>query len=522
MRVAVAGGTGFLGRHVVPRLLAAGHEVVVLARRAGDTTRDPLAPGVTRVAADVAGDPAELTRALAGCAAVVNLVGIKQPTAAQGFDQAHVTAVERLIVACNGAGVRRFVHISVVGARAEAGPYMASKRRGELRVGASGLAWTIVRPGVIAGPGDDFLSNLAAMIRHMPVFPGPDGGTAELQPVLADDVAAAVVAVLAHPETAGQTIDVVGPERLPLRAWVQRVGAALGLRVWVVPAPGWLLAPAIAVLGRVLPTPPLTRAQLGMLREGMVGEPAPAELELSPRTIDAPQIAAIAADVPPWLGVSLRITHAADHPAWLHACARALPRIAALVPLAAVLIAGLRALTPDIWRCMLAVNLVLVPAALLLVPLPWRELLRPRLRHLAFGAGAAAALAALAGLGALALRSLAPDIMADVAGLYAWAGVLPAWQALPLLAFIVAGEELFWRAAIALPCAGRWGPWAGVAASALAFALAHVSVGPPVLWLAAAGCGAAWAWLVVRTRSVWPGFVCHYLWDLLVLYAAPY
>lgn len=517
MRVAVAGGTGFLGRHVVARLIADGHDVVVLARTAGGE-----AAGVTRIAVDAAGDPATIAAAIAGCDAVVNLVGVKREAAAQGFTAAHVTTVERLLVACDAAGVRRFVHISVVGARDGAGPYMASKLRGEQVVAGSSLAWTIVRPGVIAGRGDDFLTNLAAMIRHLPLFPGPDGGSAEIQPVLVDDVAAAIAGVLVQPSTIGATIDVVGPERLPLRAWVQRVARALGLRTLVVPAPGALLAPVIGALERLLPAPPLTRAQLGMLREGMVGEPAPAGLDLRPRALDEPTVAAIVADVPPWLGVSLRIAHARDHLPWLRGCARALPRVAALVPLAALLIAGLRALTPDIWRCMLAVNLVLVPAALLLVPLPWRELLRPRAWHLAFGTGAAVVLGLLGWFGALGLRALAPDVMADVAGLYAWADALPLGLALPLLAFIVFGEEVFWRAAVALAVGGRCGPWLGVAASALAFALAHVSVGPPVLWLAAAACGAAWAYVVVRTRSVWPGFVCHYLWDLLVLYAAPY
>lgn len=518
MRVAVAGGTGFLGRALVDRLVVAGHDVVLLARHAAAA---PSRPRVRRVAVDLVGDPAALAAALDGCDAVVNLVGVKRAAGGQDFERAHVGAVTRLIDACKASGVDRLIHVSVVGAHVGTGPYMASKWRGEQAVIASGLAWTIVRPGVIAGHGDDFITNLAAMIRHMAVFPGPDGGAAEIQPVLVDDVAAALLAALTRPETVGTGFDVVGPERLPLRAWVKRVAAALALPTWVVPVPARLLAPAVAVL-ELLPAPPLTRAQLGMLARGMVGEPAPASLGLAPRALDAARIAALAADIGPWLGVSLRILHDAGHRAWLADCARALPRIAVLVPLAALLIAGLRAATPDIWRCMVVVNLVLVPAALLAVPLPWRALLRPRLRDLAFGTGAAVVLYGLGWLGAAALRSAAPGLMADVGGLYAWGAVLPLWQALPLLGFIVLGEELFWRAAIALPVAGRWGPWAGVAAASIAFTLAHVAVGPPVLWLASAACGAAWAWLVVRTRSLWPGLVCHWLWDVAVMFVAPY
>jgi uncharacterized protein YbjT (DUF2867 family)/membrane protease YdiL (CAAX protease family) len=515
MRVAVAGGTGFLGRHVVRRLLADGCAVVVLARRARSTD------AATTVAVDVAGDAGAVAAALVGCDALVNLVGIKRAAPGQGFARAHEASVRGLVAGCRAAGVQRLVHVSV--AAAEAGEYTATKLGGEQIARDSGLAWTIVRPGVIAGPGDDFIANLAAMIRQAPVFPGPGGGRAPIQPVLVDDVAAAIVAAIGAPAAIGACIDVVGPERLALRAWVQRVSEALELTTVVVPAPGWLLAPAVAVMERVLSSPPLTRAQLGMLRGGMVGDPGPARALLGVTTtpLTRARIAAIAEDVGPWLGVSLRIVLGAEHRAWLRACAPALPRVAIAAPLAALLIAGLHAATPDIWRCMLAVNLVLIPTALAL-GLPWAALTRPRLRHLVQGTAAGLALYGLGWLGAGLLRSLAPGLMAGATPLYAWGDVLPVWQALPLLALIVLGEELFWRAAVALPVAGRWGPWAGVAASAGAFTLAHGAVGPPVLWLAAAACGAVWAWLVVRTRSVWPGFVCHYLWDVLVMFVAPY
>ena len=110
----------------------------------------------------------------------------------------------------------------------------------------------------------------------------------------------------------------------------------------------------------------------------------------------------------------------------------------------------------------------------------------------------------------------------QLAEIYAWAALLPPMQALVLLALVVCGEEIFWRVGVALPVAGRFGPWWGCLASAVAFTLAHLYVGPPVLWVAAFGCGLAWAWMAVKWRSAWPGIVCHYLWDVAVMFVAPY
>jgi len=512
MQVAIAGSNGFVGRHLVDLLAAEGHALRLLVRRATGTWSQG------QVVVDLAGDPAGVAAALRGCDALVNLVGIKTARG-QSFAAAHVEAVRRLTAACEAAGVPRLIHVSVCGVGPDApGPYLESKWAGEEVVAGSRLAWTIVRPGVIHGEGDDFVTNLAAMLRHAAVFPAPDGAAALIQPVAVEDVAAAIAGALRRPETAGQRLDVVGPERLPLRAWVSRVAAALGLEVWQLPAPARLLAPAVAVMERVLRAPPLTRAQLGLLARGVVGEVAHTRMLLGrePMALTSARIVGLAEGVRPWLGVSLRSPR---EPVGGSASAG---RLWWMVPIAALLITALRASTPDIWRCMTLANLVLIPAALLGIALPWRALLRPRVWHLVFGTGAAIVLYALGWLGARVLTTAAPQWMAQVGELYAWGSLLAPALALPLLLLIVFGEEVFWRAGVGLPVAARLGPWWGGLVSATVFTLAHVMVGPPLLWLAAFCCGFAWGWMVVRTRSVVPGVVCHYLWDVAVIFVAPY
>ena len=156
--VAVVGGAGFLGRHVVAALEAAGYQARALSRRSGFNALNPD------------------SEAFRGCAAVLNLAGIKREEHGQTFDSIHVALPQRLIEAMRQAGLRRLIHISVVVARpAPDLPYHDTKWKGEQVVRASGLDWTILRPGVIYGEGDDMLSHLVLMIRAASIFPGLRG-----------------------------------------------------------------------------------------------------------------------------------------------------------------------------------------------------------------------------------------------------------------------------------------------------------------------------------------------------------
>jgi len=169
-RVVVVGGSGFVGRHLVGRLSAAGHEVVVPTRRREQAKHLILLPTVEVVESDVY-DRAALARLLAGATAVVNLVGILNESGHTTFARSHVELARILTVACAAAGVRRFLQMSALHAD-PGGPsqYQRSKGEAEAIVKASQLRWTIFRPSVIFGPEDSFLNLFAQLARLLPVI----------------------------------------------------------------------------------------------------------------------------------------------------------------------------------------------------------------------------------------------------------------------------------------------------------------------------------------------------------------
>ncbi len=518
MEVAIVGASGFVGRHLCAHLRSCGHRSVALLRgaRATDADREVVLDRLT--------DPSSLSRALEGVDALVNLAGLKRGSP-EAMTQAHITTPAALCEAALRAGVPRLVHISVAGCRpgGPASSYMATKWRGEAIVRESGVAATILRPGVIYGAGDDLLRNLAAMIRHSPIFPAPRGGTSRLQPVAVADVCEAIVASLAQEIAVGATYDIVSAAEIEVRALVHRVAEALALPVWVVPAPLPLMRPAAALMERLLRDPPITRAQLSLLSEGVTGDPEPArrDLGIAPRPVDRATLEALCADVPPWLGVSLRPLSIADTDG-IRAAARHLRRAAALSPLFVGLPIALSLALDDLWAAMPTSYALLLPLALIALPLPYRRRLRPSPRAALTGVAAAAL---LYGLGAAVVALLSRVDPAAATALteleFVAAGGPGAWMA-PLLVLTVVGEELVFRTALLLPLASRLGPWLAIVVCALLYTLAHAAAGPPLLLVAAAGAGLFWGYLHIRTGSLLATILCHLLWDVAVIALAPY
>jgi len=283
MKVLVTGATGFVGREIVRQLQAAGHSIRILAR----SPRSPrVQEAVSRRGTEAhRGDvleEASLGSALQGMDAVVHLVGIISEFGKSTFENMHTGGTRNMVAAAQQAGVRRFVHMSALGARPHAASrYHLSKWAAEELCRHNGLEFTIFRPSLIYGPEDHFINLFVKIIRVSPVVPLVGSPSARFQPVPVESVAAAFVRSLGEPKSVGQTYDLCGPETLSLSEIVDRILGVLRKRRLKVQVPlGLARCQAAAmefVYRRLLrKAPPLNRDQLIMLQEDNVGNPQPA------------------------------------------------------------------------------------------------------------------------------------------------------------------------------------------------------------------------------------------------------
>lgn len=299
-RVVIVGGSGFIGSAIANRLCEAGVHVLIPTRRRSRAGHVLLLPNAEVVEADVH-DPATLARLCADADAVVNTVGIlhSRPGAPFGpdFARAHVELPQKIVAACRGAGVRRLVHVSALGAY-DAGPseYQRSKAAGETAVRAGGpeLASTILRPSVVFGRGDRFLNLFADLARTFPVLPLAGAGT-RFQPVYVEDVAEVAWQSLIRREAAGQTLELAGPTVYTLRQLVEYVAALVGRPRPVIPLPE-SLAMLQARLMECAPQPLMSRDNVRSMKVDNVASGAPLPFGLTPTALEAV--------APAWLGAA--------------------------------------------------------------------------------------------------------------------------------------------------------------------------------------------------------------------------
>ncbi|MGJ8620429.1 MAG: complex I NDUFA9 subunit family protein [Methylophilaceae bacterium] len=223
-KVAVIGGAGFVGSSIVTKLDDIGYQVKVLTRNRERAKHLILLPHVEVETCDV-NDNETLQAALAGCDAVINLVGILHERKNKTFDSVHHQLPKRIAKMCIELGIQRLLHMSALNASIEApSHYLQSKARGELAVSAlqQSLNLTIFKPSVIFGRGDSFLNLFATMVKFLPIIflAKPD---AKFQPIWVEDVANIFVNSLENDDTYNKTYELVGPSVYTMRELVEKV-----------------------------------------------------------------------------------------------------------------------------------------------------------------------------------------------------------------------------------------------------------------------------------------------------------
>ncbi len=282
MRIAIIGGTGYVGSYLTDALLGAGHEVSLLVRAGSESKlRQPDRVDVTT--GDISSDEA-LCALFVGCDAAIYNIGILREFPRQGitFEFAQYEGVVRTVEAAKAAGVDRLLLMSANGVKAPGTPYQETKYRAEQYALESGLDVTVLRPSVIFGDprgAMEFATQLYNEMVRPPVpaiafFAGasPEKGAVIMSPVHVEDVASAFVAVVDDDVSIGKTLVLAGPEVLTWRDMISRISEAVGRRKIILPMPLWVMRTG-ATLFDWLPFFPVTRDQLTMLAEGNTAPP---------------------------------------------------------------------------------------------------------------------------------------------------------------------------------------------------------------------------------------------------------
>lgn len=285
-RVFLTGGSGFVGSAILSELLTRGYSINALIHRG---TLPASSPELREIHGDLF-DPQALDSGIAGCDAILHLIGIimEKPSKQITFERLHFEATRQMVDAAKRNNVKRYIHMSALGTRPDAvSDYHRTKWRAEQYVRNSGLDWTILRPSLIHGPGG-FMQMEARWARKsappfvaMPYFGNGFlglGGSGLLQPVYVQDVARAFVDAISTPASIHKTYDLAGPERF---TWPQLHEASaqeiVGKHRLAAPLPVWF-AKLLASVG-LGPLLDFSRDQVIMSQEDNIGDPQPFEAD---------------------------------------------------------------------------------------------------------------------------------------------------------------------------------------------------------------------------------------------------
>jgi uncharacterized protein YbjT (DUF2867 family) len=288
--VTVFGGTGFLGRRVVRHLRE--HEVPVrIASRHPDRGRTLFGiddPQLQSIEADIH-DERSVANALAGAYGAVNAVSLYVERGKETFHSVHVESAQRLAAQAHRAGVQRFAHVSGIGADpGSPSLYIRKRGEGELAVRAAFADATLIRPAVMFGPDDAFLTAILDLLRRLPVYPMFGRGRTRLQPAYAEDIAEAIARVIQRAETHAMIFECGGPRVYSYEELLRTIAREAGLKPILIPVTfaAWHV---VAWIAEMLPSPPVTRNQVELMQVDNVCSaemPGFGQLGISPHSVE--------------------------------------------------------------------------------------------------------------------------------------------------------------------------------------------------------------------------------------------
>jgi uncharacterized protein YbjT (DUF2867 family) len=288
--VTVFGGTGFLGRRIVRHLRSRDFSVRVASRHPERSQRllGVDDPHIQSVEANVRDDQS-VAAVIAGADAAVNAVSLYVEHGDETFHSLHVEAAQRVAVQAQRAGVKHLVHFSGIGADPRSRSlYIRKRGEGELAVVAAFPNAILIRPAVMFGPDDAFLTTILRLLQRLPIYPMFGRGLTRLQPVHVEDVAEAIVRTLQRTETKPIIFECGGPRVYTYEELLRTIVHEAGLKQILVPVPfaAWQ---ALVWIAEMMPSPPIARNQLELMQVDTVASsamPGFGDLGILPHTVE--------------------------------------------------------------------------------------------------------------------------------------------------------------------------------------------------------------------------------------------
>jgi nucleoside-diphosphate-sugar epimerase len=292
MKIAITGGTGFVGSHLATSATAKGHTVVLISR--GLDKRNETITSADRIQYHSIGtsDEEKLTKAFEGCEVVAHCAGINRELNRGDYERIHVQGTRNVINAAKNAGVSKVVLVSFYRARPNCGSaYHESKYAAEEIVRSSGLDYTVLKAGMMYGTGDHMLDHLSHVLHTVPLFGLVGFSQPPVAPLAIEDFVKVMESAIFEGRLSKQTVAVAGPDKFTLKEVVNRVGNVVGRMPAMFPMPLFFHNALAGILERTMLIPLISVAQVRILEEGFeepFGHCAPLPEDLKPTTAFTP------------------------------------------------------------------------------------------------------------------------------------------------------------------------------------------------------------------------------------------